>query len=311
MSAENQEQKKQIVKSVQENNTAQQVLARINQFRENRELKLPANYSPENALKSAWLLLQDVEDRNKNKALVVCKPHSIANALFDMVVQGLNPLKKQCYFIVYGDQLQLRRSYQGAEAVAKRVGNVKEISGIAIYEKDVFEFKIQKNGTKIVTKHEQELENIDHEKVKGAYAVIEYNDGKFDTEIMNIKQIRQAWQQGAAKGNSGAHNNFTDEMAIKTVINRACKKIINSTDDSDLYQGQEDTPDDMITMNVRREIRDNANKVEIGMGEPVQAEIIDPPHPEVYADEPNTSEVTDEPQPAGNGTQMKAPFLQQ
>jgi len=303
MASDNQQENKQMAKM--QDNTAQQVLARVNQFRENRELKLPANYSPENALKSAWLMLQEVKDRNNNYALAVCKPHSIANALFDMVVQGLNPVKKQCYFIIYGDQLKMMRSYQGAEVVAKRVGNVKEIKGVPIYENDMFEFQIQKDGTKLVTKHEQKLDNIDHEKVKGAYAIIEYNDGKFDTEIMNIKQIRQAWQQGAAKGNSGAHNNFTDEMALKTVINRACKKIINSTDDSDLYQS-EDVPGDTVVANVQREIKDNSNRTEIGFDDSIQ-------QPEEVTTDSNetAAQIEQETQPVtvtGNG-QIKAPFL--
>lgn len=261
-----------VAKTTQDN-TAQQVLRRVNEFKQSRELKLPPNYSPENALKSAWLMLQEVKDRSGNLALATCKTSSIANALFDMVVQGLNPVKKQCYFVVYGQELKMMRSYQGAEAVAKRVGKVKEITGVAIYADDIFEFEVQKNGRKNITKHDQKLENIDHEKVKGAYAVIEYVDGSMDAEIMNIKQIRKAWEQGAAKGNSGAHNNFTDEMSIKTVINRACKKIINSTDDADLYQG-EDIPGDLVSANVQHEIKENANKSEISLEEPAPVEII-------------------------------------
>lgn len=272
------------VAKVQQDNTAQQVLKRVKEFTANRELKLPPNYSPENALKSAWLILQDVKDRAGNYALQVCTNHSIANTLFDMVVQGLNPVKKQCYFVVYGKELKLMRSYQGAEAVAKRVGNVKEITGVPIYEGDVFEFEIEKNGRRKITKHEQKLENIDHEKVKGAYAIVVYNDGETDAEIMNIKQIRKAWEQGAGKGNSGAHNNFTDEMAIKTCINRACKKIINSTDDSDLYQG-DDVPGDIVAVNVAREVKDNANRTEIGFDDPQPVEVLSSKPGEHQADE--------------------------
>lgn len=273
MSTETKQSNGTVAKTTQDN-TANQVLARVNAFRQNGELKLPANYSPENALKSAWLILQEVKDRQGNAALAVCKPHSIANALFDMVVQGLNPIKKQCYFIVYGDQLQMSRSYMGAEMLAKRVGDVKEIKGVPIYEGDEFAFEIAENGRKKITKHVQQLDNIDHEKVKGAYAIIIFNDGSKDTEIMNIKQIRKAWEQGAAKGNSPAHKNFADEMACKSVINRACKKIINSSDDADLYQN-DDVPDDVIAINVKREIKDNANLVEIGFNEPAQqAEMI-------------------------------------
>ncbi|WP_243124300.1 recombinase RecT [Clostridium sp. AWRP] len=37
------------------------------------------------------------------------------------MMQGLTPAKKQCYFVVYGKQLQLMRSYMGTAAVTKRL----------------------------------------------------------------------------------------------------------------------------------------------------------------------------------------------
>src|SRR5699024_2497617 len=74
-------------------------------------LALPPNYNSHNALKSAFFKLQEVKDRQNRPALEVCSKTSIANALLDMVTQGLSPAKTQCYFIVYGDQLQLNRSY--------------------------------------------------------------------------------------------------------------------------------------------------------------------------------------------------------
>ena len=75
------------------------VLAKINTFEESGELKLPANYSAPNALKSAWLILQDAVDKNNQPVLVSCTRESIANSLLSMVVQGLSPVKNQCYFI--------------------------------------------------------------------------------------------------------------------------------------------------------------------------------------------------------------------
>jgi recombination protein RecT len=103
------------------------VAAKVKQFQENGELHFPANYSPENAMKSAWLILQTIKDRNQKPALEVCTRDSVANALLDMVVQGLNPAKKQCYFIVYGNQLVCQRSYFGTMAVTKRVTGAKDI----------------------------------------------------------------------------------------------------------------------------------------------------------------------------------------
>lgn len=248
--------------------TVNLVLEKINGFKSNGQIKLPDNYSPENALKSAWLILQEVQDRNQKPVLEACTTASVANALLDMVVQGLNPVKKQCYFIAYGAKLQMSRSYMGTEMLAKRVGGVKEVKANAIYEGDIFEYEVNpQTGRKKVTKHDQKMENLDHEKVKGAYAIIIFSDGSVDTEIMNIKQIRQAWNQGAAKGGSPAHKNFTDEMAKKTVINRACKTIINSSDDADLYENTPDTPEDPVVANVQHQIKSNANKETIGFDE--------------------------------------------
>lgn len=225
--------------AVKEKNITDQVLARVRTMEEKRELAFPPTYSYENALKSAWLVLQDVQDRNKQPALNVCSPQSIANTLLNMVVQGLSPVKKQCYFIVYGKTLTLQKSYFGAIAAAKRLKGVKDVIANCIYEGDLFEYEYDLDtGHKKVTKHEQKFENIDPAKITGAYAIV-ILDGEETNylEIMNIKQIETAWaqRQGAAK--SDTHIKFTDQMAMKTVINRAIKHFVNTSDDSDVLVG--------------------------------------------------------------------------
>ena len=59
-----------------------QVLAKIEVFRSAGELRIPKDYSPENALKSAYLVLTDP----KNNLLVKCSKESVANAMLKMVV---------------------------------------------------------------------------------------------------------------------------------------------------------------------------------------------------------------------------------
>lgn len=229
--------------AVIERNICDSVLTRVGQYQNAKEIRLPDNYSPENALKSAFLILKETVDRDKKPVLESCTRESIANTLLDMVVQGLSPVKKQCYFIAYGNRLQLSRSYQGGIVVAKRVG-LKEIVANVIYEGDTFEYEINpENGRKRLLKHDQDFMNIDLKKIKGAYAVYELTDGTKDLELMNIVQIRKAWEQGASKGASGAHNNFTDEMCKKTVYGRACKSIINSSDDANLFNDNEEEND--------------------------------------------------------------------
>lgn len=237
------EQKKEIagatparVESTDKRNITDSVLARINSFMTTGELSLHANYSAENALKSAWLILQETVDRNGKPVLEICTQGSIANALFDMVVQGLSPLKKQCYFIAREGKLYMDRSYMGTMAVAKRDGGIKGITANCVYEGDVFEYNIDvETGLRRIVKHEQSLNNLD-KAVVGAYAILDLGDGVRHVEIMNKVQIGIAWNQGPMKGNSPAHNKFPDEMAKRTVINRACKPFINSSDDSNLEE---------------------------------------------------------------------------
>lgn len=75
------------------------------------------------------------------------------------------------------------------------------------------------------------MANMDNAKIVGAYAVVVYKNGSTRLEVMTMDMIRKAWGQGAARGNSGVHLNFTDQMAKKTVIARACKIELDSTED--------------------------------------------------------------------------------
>src|SRR5690606_24667209 len=99
--------------------TVDVVAEKVRQFQERGEIHFPTNYSPENALKSAWLVLQETKDKNGKPVLQSCTKNSIANALLNMVVQGLTPAKQQGYFIAYGQQLVFQRSYFGTMAVTK------------------------------------------------------------------------------------------------------------------------------------------------------------------------------------------------
>ena len=131
------EKQLQVVK--EERNITDNVLNKIHQFQNNGQIYFPNNYSPENALKSAWLKLQEVKDKNGKLALEVCTQPSIANALLNMVIQGLNPMKNQCYFIPFGNQLTLMRSYFGSIAVAKQFGEIRDITAEVIYVGDKVE----------------------------------------------------------------------------------------------------------------------------------------------------------------------------
>lgn len=250
----------QAVAKVKADITAQ-VLSKVNAFQQSGELRLPDNYSPENALKSAYLILLETKNKDGKHALTYCTQASIANALLKMVVWGLSPLKKQCDLIMYGDRLECGIEYTGNIVLAKRYGGMKDIKANAIVKGDVFEFQVDtETGYRKIIKHEQSLENMGSKEIIGAYAVITMQDGTKDVEIMNFAQIKQAWGQGATKGNSPAHQNFPDQMSIKTVINRACKLLIRGSDDAVLYNKEDDENQESIEETVKQNIAANANK---------------------------------------------------
>ena len=214
---------------------SEKVRQQIKDLSEKKQIALPSNYSPENALKSAWLILQETKTKDGKSAIQACTPASLQNTLFDMVIQGLSPAKKQCYFIPYGTQLQLSRSYLGTIAVTKRLKGIKDVKAHVIYEGDKFETEYDSKTASVVIKEfKPNFSTIDITKIVGVFAVILGEDGPIHTEIMTMAQVRAAWNQGQMKGNSGAHKNFTEEMAKKSVINRACKAYWNTSDDSDL-----------------------------------------------------------------------------
>lgn len=224
MSNELVKQEKTIVDSVQK---------RIAEMQNSGSIELPNNYSVGNALKSAYLILQETQTSGKKPVLQACTQESIANSLLDMATQGLNPSKDQCYFIAYGNKLTMERGYLGTIALTKRIKGVKDVKGYAVYKDDKFEL-----GFDILTGKQKILEfcpglNRDPKNLVGAFALILGDNEILHTEYMDINQIHKAWEQGSMKGNSGAHKNFPDQMAIKTVINRACKFYVSTSDDSD------------------------------------------------------------------------------
>ncbi|AJS59883.1 recombinase RecT [Paenibacillus sp. IHBB 10380] len=237
------------------------VADKVRQFQERGEIHFPANYSPENAMKSAWLILQNTQDKNYKPVLETCTRDSIANALLDMVVQGLNPSKKQGYFIAYGKSLAFQRSYFGTMTVTKDVTSAEDIDTQIIYEDDQFEFEIVR-GRKRVTLHKSDFKNIDDEKIAGAYCTIYWPDDREYTEIMTIKEIRQSWKKSKQNPDKegSTHNEFPGEMAKRTVINRTCKAYMNTSNDSSLIMKHFNRQDEFIAeAEVEAEIADNAN----------------------------------------------------
>ena len=230
-------------------------------------LSFPADYNPTNALMGAYLIMKETTDKNGKCILESCSQASIANSLMDMATLGLNASKKQGYFIAYGGKCQFQKSYFGNITLARRNG-LKTINAEIIYDGDTFKYHIE-NGMKVIDVHEQDFMNIDNDKILGAYAVAVMDDGRKVVEVMNINQLKKAWNQrmgGLKEDANSTHMKFKDQMAKKTVINRLCKLIGNTSTDgniSEISDRLDEVADaDMVAEDVAYEIENNANAVD-------------------------------------------------
>lgn len=226
-------------------------------------LTFPKDYNYTNELMSAMLILQDTQDMNKKPVLQSCTRASIENALIEMVTDGLSMRKKQCYPVAYAGKLSCQPSVYGATCLARRYG-LADINAEVIYEGDKFSYTI-KNGKKTIVEHTQEIDNIDNDKIKGAYAVAIMKDGTVKTEVMTIKQIKTAWKQGYGykENGNGVHQKFTDQMAMKTVKNRLLKAINNTHSGFGKEDDYEEiSHEEMLEQDVAYDIEQNANTVD-------------------------------------------------
>lgn len=280
--------------------TTQQIMDRVTGWQETGEVVLPKGYHVGNAIKLAWLYLQTVENLQHQKAIDYCTKDSICNALLNMVINGEYP-QKHCYFIMYGNRLEWQERYLGKLMRAKRDTEIGKVNAQVIYEGDEFVYTIDENGEKQLVKHVPNLANIDNTKILAAYAVVINKDGTRHIEVMTRTQIQKAWEQGAMKGKSGAHTNFTDQMCMKTVIQRACKIALDSTADP----GDDDDQNHYDEATAEREAAQGRQAIDAEAVE-VKGEQVAAPAPKgleanaSYIDMSNTQQPAAEPAPAAN-----------
>ena len=231
------------------------IARKLDELKKDGGLAIPANYNPANALKSAFFEMTNSASGN---LLEKCSRESIANSLLNMAIQGLSPAKKQCYFVPYGQNLSMQRSYFGTQKVVKSLTNVDDIWATIIYEGDEFEIEIE-GGRERIAKHTTSFLNRDND-IIGAYCIIKKTDGEEVLTVMTRKEIEASWSQSK---NKSVQNKFPQEMAKRTVINRAAKAFINTSDDSDaLIQAVNDTTEEEFENEQERAVRDVTETVE-------------------------------------------------
>jgi len=250
------------------------VLQQITDLSNKGSLVIPRDYSPENALASAWFKLQEVQNKEKRPLYIngilqesVATMNSVANALTDMVVQGLNPAKDQCYFIVYGSTLTMQRSIYGDVALALRVKpNIDHYFSV-IYQGDEVEVE-KRRGRTYIASHKTKFENQNNP-VAGAYVgSIDIESGEdLGCDLMTIEEIRTSWSKSPTykyeKPGEGNHYLFEARYALRTVGRRHVMPIIRMSSDKQLLESVKRQDLETTTALVDEDAAVHANQGEI------------------------------------------------
>lgn len=270
----------------------------IQRFMTKGTLHLPSDYSPENALKSAWLALQQID------GALTCTKESIINSLLDMCIQGLNPAKKQCYFIPYGKTLSCQRSYFGEMALAERVCPGISIFSDVIYKGETFTTAKVRNKhgfVTVVAKHEQPFPRESSE-IIGAYCGATEVDPvtgeiiDLGIELMDMAQIQNSWKKSKTISPKSFHNEQPDQACQRTVIRRWAKFRINASNDALLLTSVRRQDEDAVIAESNNEALELGNGQLINVEEPQalepKAEATPPPDEPVTAKQ---AELVEEP----------------
>jgi recombination protein RecT len=193
----------------------------------NGTIIVPEGFNYISAINSAMYLLSEATDKNGRPALEVCTTKSINYSLTKMVLLGLNPMQKQGYFIVYGNELQFMPSYFGDRAMAERTG-ITDIVARVVYDTDEFScefvdgYPVIKHIFGVKEKIVKEASFITH-----AYCLFTLPNGRRAGDVMTFAQILKSWAH-SKDPNRKSQNDSPEEMAKRTVTRRALKPYINS-----------------------------------------------------------------------------------
>ena len=196
----------------------------------NKLLNVPEGYDLGSELSLALLRIAQVQDKNYKNALDVCTKESILTALKNMAVNGLSMSRNQCYPIVYGNTLQIQRSYFGTMATLERMFPQYKITTNVIYKGDEYSYDYnEETSCYEIHNLKSSLANKDNP-IEGVFGFIKDRaTGKsVYSENMTWGEVQKSWKKAKTHN---VHDDFPQEMAKRTLINRMCKSFINKNKD--------------------------------------------------------------------------------
>lgn len=176
---------------------------------------------------TAMLKIAQTKDKNGAPALSVCTKESVLSAMRDMSLQGLSMGRNQCYPIVYGNTLQIQRSYFGTIAVFQRMFPHLKVTANVLYNGDDYEYRVDDiYDFTYIANVKSKLENRDKGIVAAYGSIIDTRTKeRVYACVMSKYEIDKCWSKARTKN---VQQDFPQEMAKRTLINRMCKLYVNT-----------------------------------------------------------------------------------
>lgn len=194
------------------------------------KLALPAHISAEKFQRVALTAVM------QNPQVAECTKDSVFNSLMKCAQDGLLPDGREAALVKYngknGAIAQYMPMVYGVIKRMKNSGEVADVNAHLIYSGDKFDYQIIDGISKV--SHTPAMFS-NRGTLIGVYAVIRFKDGENHVEVMTKDEVDKIRQRSKSK-DSGPWVTDYEEMAKKTVIRRAAKRVPTSSEIEKLLQ---------------------------------------------------------------------------
>lgn len=166
---------------------------------------------------------------SRTPAILECSPLSIVKAVLQAAELGLEPGSSLGEFWLvpfYNSKTGQKEAqgipgYRGLIALARRSGEIANISASAVYAGDHFEVELGLEP-KLIHRPNYDQDRENPSDLRFVYAVARFKDGSYQFEVLSRKQI-DALRRRSKAADGGPWVSDYEEMAKKTAIRRLSK----------------------------------------------------------------------------------------
>lgn len=207
-----------------------------NGFREALRTALPRHIQPARMIRVVLAAMQ------QQPKLLECNPDTVFLSIMRAASCGLEPdggALGHGYLVPFwsGKNSQLEcqfiPGYRGLVQLARNSGDIKDVIGEVVYEKDHFEYEL---GLAPILKHKRNDDADDPGGLKYAYAIAEFRDGGKKFIVMNKREVLAIKARTQSKTRDGKivgpWKDDEAEQWKKTAVRRICKQLPLSADRS-------------------------------------------------------------------------------